>query len=737
MIFYKKNTFCVPTGSLPALLCLAPILALAPLSAQSPTQSPDKRSSVTTPTSPNHTLLLNQKLYKGVRPGQSLEYIKDDKQTFTIKQLADPSYTAFGGKNPWIRAGAKEPSFGFTTAAIWVRISVKNPGPRTRQLYLELSYPLIDKIDLFVDDGTKSKTGELTGRKYGDHLPFKKRDILYRNFVFPLKFEPGQARQIYLRLESGSALNMPLAFWDPISFTEKLDLEQIALGVYYGIMAAMALYNLFLLFSVRDLSYFYYVHYIVGSTLFTLCLNGVAFQYFWPGQAWWSNVSLPFFIFFGAMGVVLFSRTYLNAQETMPRLGMILTFLIRCSFVGIFLSLLIPYAIIIKVATALVLIEVTFMFIAGIRGVLLKYRPAYYYMIAWSLLILGVAVFALKTFNVIPQNFFTNWAMQIGFSLEVILLSLGLADRINTLKQEKERAQKEVLENRVRMADSFSRFVPTQFLNFLGKESVLDIGLGDAEEQEMTVLFCDIRSFASLSEKMSVTENFSFLNAYLKRLSPAIHNHRGFIDKFIGDAIMALFSESPENGLAAAIEMRQILSDYNEHRTRSGHDPIDMGIGLNVGNLMLGTVGSVSRLNTTVIGDTVNLAARIESVTKHYGTPLILSDSVYRGLPDPDKYYLREIDSIRVKGKTNPVVLYESYDADPPAIKEQKLASASIFQLALIHYKAGEFEDARRGFQECLQICPDDSIADLFIKRCEKLLISPPGPGWLGLSRFN
>ena len=166
------------------------------------------------------------------------------------------------------------------------------------------------------------------------------------------------------------------------------------------------------------------------------------------------------------------------------------------------------------------------------------------------------------------------------------------------------------------LTDAYGRFVPHQFLNLLGYESIIDVNLGDQVQQEMSVLFADIRDFTTLSETMTPQENFNFINAYLSRMEPAITSNNGFIDKYIGDAIMALFSDFADDAVKAGIAMLNILTNYNEDRQRVGYIPIQIGIGINSGSLMLGTVGGKSRMDSTVISDAVNLASHIEGLTK-------------------------------------------------------------------------------------------------------------------------
>ncbi|MCZ0900792.1 adenylate/guanylate cyclase domain-containing response regulator, partial [Microcoleus sp. HI-ES] len=161
-----------------------------------------------------------------------------------------------------------------------------------------------------------------------------------------------------------------------------------------------------------------------------------------------------------------------------------------------------------------------------------------------------------------------------------------------------------------KIAAASARFVPREFLKFLKRESIVDARLGDSVQAEMTIMFADIRSFTSLSESMSPRENFEFLNSYLSRVGPVIREYNGFIDKYIGDGIMALFPNRAEDAVQAAIEMQHQVKIYNRHRQNSGYQPISIGIGLHTGTLMLGTIGEAERMESTVISDAVNLASR-------------------------------------------------------------------------------------------------------------------------------
>jgi hemerythrin len=269
---------------------------------------------------------------------------------------------------------------------------------------------------------------------------------------------------------------------------------------------------------------------------------------------------------------------------------------------------------------------------------------------------------------------------------------------------------------------AYSRFVPHQFLQLLGKDSVTDIVLGESLEKKMTILFSDMRDFTTLSESMTPRQNFEFINTYLERMEPVISKHNGVIDKYIGDAIMALFPTSPEDALDGAIGMLRHLVVYNEERKKAGHRPVFIGIGLNTGLMMLGTVGGRNRMQSTVISDAVNLASRVETMTKSFRTSLLITEHTYCSLRDPSQYRIRFADRVRVKGRKQPQPVYEVFDGDPPEVRAAKQKTSRLFERGVAYYYFREVVRALELFRECLAECPGDSLARVYTDRCERYM---------------
>jgi hemerythrin len=283
-------------------------------------------------------------------------------------------------------------------------------------------------------------------------------------------------------------------------------------------------------------------------------------------------------------------------------------------------------------------------------------------------------------------------------------------------------AHRHTLELLRQTENAYGRFVPHQLLKLLHAESILDLELGEQTEKTMTILFSDIRDFTGLSESMSPQQTFSFINSFLGEMEPVISRHGGIVDKYIGDAIMALFPSGADAGLQSAIAMLAQLQTYNAGRERAGYPRIRIGIGLNTGIVMLGTLGGTHRMEGTVLSDAVNLAARLETTTKVYQTPLLISEHTLYALSDESIFCIRFLDRIRVKGKSHPQSVYEVFDNDAPETRAGKVATRTRFEEAVAYYHLKAIDKAIPLLDACLRDVPEDRPAQIYRERCRDFL---------------
>ena len=280
---------------------------------------------------------------------------------------------------------------------------------------------------------------------------------------------------------------------------------------------------------------------------------------------------------------------------------------------------------------------------------------------------------------------------------------------------------------------TFSRFVPREFTSRFAEGDIESLETGLSAQEKITVLFSDIRHFTDISEKMSPGETFEFLNEYLNRLELPIRENGGFVDKFIGDAIMALFDKGARDAVRASLDMFRALRELNAKR---GDRPIEMSVGLHFGDVMIGVVGSAERMDTTVLGDTVNIASRLESLTRLYGGNFLVTGEVHREVRSMEGLLSRHIDTVQVKGRKSPSDIHEIYNEDPPEIAARKGDLADEFDHALATYRKGDFGGAESLFGDYLREFPGDAAARVLLARCGMLASSPP-PSWNGVFAIN
>ena len=267
------------------------------------------------------------------------------------------------------------------------------------------------------------------------------------------------------------------------------------------------------------------------------------------------------------------------------------------------------------------------------------------------------------------------------------------------------------LEQAVRDArDVFEKFVPPAYLRRIAAKGLQSIRLGEADQQDVTILCCDIRGFTPLSERLNPSQLIAFVNGFLDRITKPMSRQGGVIDKFIGDAVLCIFegTDSAQRAVACGIEMLGEVKTFNADGGRLKDQPVQIGIGLHFGPVILGTIGSSERMDSTVLGLTVNLTKRLEEVTKTLHVDMIISDQVAKRLPDRNHYRLRELGEAWVKGALTPLTLFEVYDQDPPEVRNLKDRVGCILTEGVGLVRTGHLEAALAKFQEAQSISPED-----------------------------
>lgn len=281
--------------------------------------------------------------------------------------------------------------------------------------------------------------------------------------------------------------------------------------------------------------------------------------------------------------------------------------------------------------------------------------------------------------------------------------------------------------------DVSQKFVPSEFIKSLGKDRITEVFLGDLSEREVTVVFVDIRDFTTLSEAMSPKDNFLFVNGFNNRMGPIIRKNHGFIMQYLGDGFMALFPGGTQDALTASVAMQQELLEYNKERALKGRLPVHIGVGMQTGKLIMGITGDSERLDAAIISDTVNTAARIEGLSKHYGTTILLTRECRDSLNRPEEFDFRYLGRVQLKGKSRPIELYECINGDQQDLQKHKMATLETFDQAMELYFRKEFAMAAVTFQQLFKSNPDDHPAKLFLNRSAQLITQELGENWKGV----
>ncbi|MBR32275.1 MAG: hypothetical protein CMN77_13300 [Spirochaetaceae bacterium] len=668
--------------------------------------------------------------YPGLEP--TVYSFKDPGSLVEVKDLREL---------PWQKEESASLNFGRQPGTLWFKVLLHQPvgsssgaGPGETpwnasfepETYLQIDYPQLDRIRVYQEsDGDISLLFET-----GDDFSYEHRPGYSTQFLFPLRsWEP-----LYVQVETIGPTIIPLRQLSEQEVHDYGMRKFLFVGIYMGLGLLLFLTGLALFVFTREFIYLYYGLYVLTSLLFAFLMEGLSYPFFWPDLVVWNNLSLPAvgppaFILIGQ-----FAKEYLEivSSKSLYRYRTITTIQVLIFFAWIS-GLILPYYTFIRIINTAYYLMAIALLIVSIRTTTERNPNAYFFLIGWSVFLVLSSITTTRYLGITPENILTRNAVFFGSAFEFITFAAGLAFRVHSLRREREDERQSALDEQRALTESYARFVPADFLGLLDKASVRELALGDATEARLTVMFADIRSFTSISESLDPEENFRFLNQLLATVGPVVRDNRGFIDKYIGDSIMALFPGRPEDAIDTGIEFKRRLQEFNRIRLGRNLPPIRIGIGINTSDVMLGTIGESERMDGTVIGDGVNLASRLESLTRLYDITLAISEHCLMSLEDPGRYNYRLIDRVRAKGKEEPVSVIEILDGDPEEQLESRLLTRGIIEKAMNDYLERRFDVASERFERMLELCPDDAVPSIYLSRLKRFRLNPPGPDWDGV----
>lgn len=597
-------------------------------------------------------ILISAALYCVPVAGQNVSSITDKNTVINLapdalyyedktSKLSPTDIAALDTEGVFLHHRENEVNLGISASTFWVKSIVDNK--LWKPVYIEITNYGLSDITLYeVRHGVPQPV-----QHTGSSQRFSQRPVPDVNYLLPLDRRDG-LDTFFIKVAHPRGVQFGYYAGCLDAYYVKSATRNLWEGMYYGFMLLMVLYNLFLYFSLRDRMYLLYVAYVFLMGLLNASLNGYAFKYLWPA---FPTLNRYEDVISSAVSIagIFFTMYFLDTKKNAPFFHKLFTVYLWAYVVTIIVVLCGQYMWGTIMVELISLVLVISFFICASRIYKGGFKPARYFLIAWTLLLASIIIFILKDFNILPYNGFTVSSMQIGSAAEAVLLSLALANRINILKQQREEAEE--------VKDYLTMYVDNDLLKHIGNKAP-DTDLLSNDTVEASVLYIDICGFTSISERHSANTVVRMLNYYFDVIVKEIIGHEGSVDKFIGDAVLAVFrGENHLNkAISAALAVHKAIDQLPQTFNELEYLP-KVSTGVNSGEVIAGNIGSASlkRLDWTVIGDVVNTAQRLRSVA----TPgqILLSEALYHKVKGT--FTCTRISEVQLKNKQQKMVVYE------------------------------------------------------------------------------
>ncbi|MFS0555404.1 adenylate/guanylate cyclase domain-containing protein [Brevibacillus sp. 179-C9.3 HS] len=353
--------------------------------------------------------------------------------------------------------------------------------------------------------------------------------------------------------------------------------------------------------------------------------------------------------------------------------------------------------------------------------------------LVWSICASLFFLFSWLTYKNI-RNLQTN-VSEMGKGDYSVIARVRSMDEIQKLAESFNQMAKRIrqyISNITRMNEANNRFVPQQFIHFLGKESILDVELGDQVEREMAIMRMSLQSFHAISHQLQPEATFRVINAFLKRFAPIVNENQGMITEYLDPGVLAVYPKEATGALDAAVQMRRTLEVYNEQRAAKGYDPIELRVALHHGPLMLGIIGEATRLEAAIISDHVRLVEKMEKLAETLGACILMSDSLFAEMGESTTYRYRDLGWVHIEGEAQPMHLYDVYEGDSAQIRAHKDETKQLFEQAIAMYQNGRFHDARSAFLAVIKQNRWDQAARQYFYLCDEYAQKGAERDWSG-----
>lgn len=566
-------------------------------------------------TAPIKTLTLNsgQNSYE---LGPYIEILEDETGEWTINDV-----TAKSLLDNFVPAKSRNINLGLSESAFWFRFSVRSEleSEKPSRWFFKIDRCGLTDCELFIPKQAphqyRNPTEWQTLNSNKMPIKYQTKRIVCRPLVFSLPILTTTQTTFYLRiLNPDGGLYFPIMIATEEALRDSSNKKTLWLGIYYGTMLALLVFNLYLYFSLREAIQLYYIFYIASVIFYFLFINGVFLDFF-------TDVILHDRLNIFALGLTIFwgtffARSFLNTREHAKYMDLMLATVIVAAAGTLAIT---PFASLLflnQTTSLLGMMSPFFIILAGIKCWRKGFRPIFFFILAWTILCFGGLVYALTYRGTLPYSVPTFYSFQIGSCLEVVILSFALGERIRRLRHERDSIRR-----------TFGKYVSDKVCDEIlsGRIPI------DGESKEVTVLISDLRDYTPLVESTPPKDLVRITNNYLAEMALAIERHEGVILRYEGDSIQAVFGaplpvdNHPELAVKAALEMRKQLERVNEKLISEGFEGLRHGIGIHSGKVTAANIGSPDRLSYSLSGLTVNLAARLQDLNKKFGTDILAS----------------------------------------------------------------------------------------------------------------
>jgi adenylate cyclase len=597
----------------------------------------------------------------------------------------DVGFLEADAKLAWTPSPGPGATLGFRESVTWARVAVDDVRTGDEEVYLDHASAQTDRVRVWFTD----VEGRVTRHAAGDQIPVDAWPLPGR---YPSFLVPRGTARIHLAIDGVASRQLTFSLRTRAAHEAWLLADERAHLALFGALLTVGGLNLLLRVVTRRVVFGLYVGYIASYAAFLAGYSGF-FTLGRPPVLAWINVASPWLVLSTAVFLGLFAVRLLRVPiRSWAWWSLLLPPAVM--LVGVLAWARTDFRTLGYVGLSAVLLQLLSAVVVGLQARRRGERAAAYYLAGWFGFFIGNILIVARQFGVLPANVLTNYAQQAGSILEALLLSYALSVRLQQSQQAADRT-----------AAALARLVPTGLLDVLGAEGWEALRAGVGQRATLTVLFLDMRGFTLRSERLGAEGSFRFVNDVLAAVVPVIREEGGFVDKFLGDAVLAVFPAEGDAALRAARRLHVAIHAFNA--AHPSMDPLAVGIGIHRGEVMFGVVGHDDRVELTTIGDAVNVASRLQSLTKPFRLSTLVSDAAH---PGPLAEDMRDLGRIRVRGRVGAIAVREIVDPNTARARRDPVGVAA-FEEGLDALAGGDLAHAVARFAEATSLNPRDHVA--------------------------